>query len=343
MSAYSQIEDPKELNSLNRYLSAKLKRALPHVETRTIGWPAGSFEGRVRFRAHGGRDVLWWWSASDGVNHFGHGDPGKERILNIEIQFHFPLDRFNRRMAGCLLRHLPTKRVLLAHSGIVTLGHGRILRSALFAETATTVIEADTSNGSKEFLVVGDLESANLINNIESFSSEVRRAAKQIGAAKPSVKHAQFGALRKYFDEFSGKRKRKGRTKSTSIAEVYHGDVVRKLRDRLLRLGEVLKSKEIDLVARMKTQALIFEVKTSIDPQSIYTATGQLIIHALTVAKNVKGVPVKKIIVLPTTPMRHLYDALSSKLGIRVLTFTRTPSGEIKIPGLQKLIKGPAK
>jgi hypothetical protein len=44
---YVEIENPKEIRRLHTFLSAKLNRALPYAETRTIGYPQGNFEAKV--------------------------------------------------------------------------------------------------------------------------------------------------------------------------------------------------------------------------------------------------------------------------------------------------------
>ncbi|RJO61331.1 hypothetical protein C4544_03195 [candidate division WS5 bacterium] len=333
---YLEIEEPKELDRLNRELSAKLSSALKRIEKRKIGYPAGDFIGKVRFLSGVGQDVFWWENRlSDdktiAINFFGHGSPGHNETLNIDVQFNLPIVKFSRKSGGAFLQHNRTREIVLAHRGIVTLGHGRIKKSALFSEMVATLREADTSGGNQKFLLIGELNSPTLINDISTFSYELRRTAKTLKSAVTPKQQA----LRHYFDEFSGKRVLKWKRKT--IADCYHGTVVRTLRDELTGDSEVFKTQEIDLITLKDKKAFIFEVKTSADNQSIYTAIGQLTVHAPVIAKLVGSRSLERVIILPEVPNKHLHSTLTRDLGIRILTFTRSVQGLITINGLDQL------
>lgn len=351
MLDYAEIEDTKLIRRLNIALSTKLGNALAHSETRTIGYPQGNFQAKVRFMSPSGNDAFYWSGGSSedktmAFNYFGRGVPGAKVPLNIDVQFNLQVVNFSRRSGGAFLRHLPTKSVMLAHRGIATLGHGRVAKSDLFGEMAATLREAETSAGSSEFLLVGELESPTLIDDIDAFASELRRAARALkanskGAPKSSASgHAKRSAqvaakLRKYFDEFSGQRSAGGGKKS--IADCYHGKVVRAIRDGFDGSAEALKSVAIDLTVLTSSRAFLFEVKTSPDTQSVYTAIGQLSVHALSVADIAGDTVLVKVIVLPELPREGLRSLIEDKLGIRLLTFTRSPEGAIDIDGLKKI------
>jgi hypothetical protein len=182
---YYEIEDPTEIRRLNNVLLGRLKDTLLHAETRTIGDPRGHFPARVCFLSGTGSDVFYWSGPSSRdrkkiVNLFGHGTPGNQEDLNIDVQFNFRVAEFSRRLGGAFLRHASSGRVCLAHRGIVQRGHGRVPQANLFSEMATRVQEADTGRGAREFLLIGELESPTLISDIDGFSSDLRRAAKAI-------------------------------------------------------------------------------------------------------------------------------------------------------------------
>jgi len=101
----------------------------------------------------------------------------------------------------------------------------------------------------------------------------------------------------------------------------------------------VLKSKEIDLVAIGVDNAFIFEVKTAADLQGVYTATGQLTIHAPKVAQLMDKTPLIRVIVLPERPTAALCNILTGNLNIRILTFDRSARGRITINELNNLIR----
>ena len=207
MSDYAEIENPKELRRLNRQLSARLSSELPYRSRRTIGSPGGEFEAQVRFRQDSGDEVFYWcpWKSDDGDTSgslFGHGSPKSKVSLNIDVQFNVPIKTFHRMSGGAYLRHLPTGEIVIAHRGIVTLGHGRVSRAALFSEMAATVREGDTTAGPRDFLLVAELKSPSIIADIDTFAVELRRTARALrtGAAnnpqekRPTCKTQRAGA-----------------------------------------------------------------------------------------------------------------------------------------------------
>lgn len=355
MTAYVEVEGVRALARHNRVLAKRLKAALAHKERREIGYPQGKFTADVRFVADTGDDVFWWAgrASDDGevaLNFFGHGAPGEKAVLNIDVQFNLPVREFTRRRGGAFVEDKATGDVLLAHHGIVTLGHGRVTKDALFAEMAATLREVEISNGTADVLLIGELESPTLIDDIASFGAELRRTVKQIkagiastpsttgvkGKGGTNVPTSPLGKLKTYFDEFSGKKNIKG--KRAAVADCYHGTVVRALRDQFGGSDRALKTREIDLVALTSKKAFVFEVKTSANTQSIYTAIGQLLVHSPVVARYAPQLTLEKVIVVPEKPTDRLFSVLTEQLGIHVLTFVRAGSGHVTIAGLPKLL-----
>jgi hypothetical protein len=124
---------------------------------------------------------------------------------------------------------------------------------------------------------------------------------------------------------------------TNTIADCYHGTIVRAVRDFFADRHDIRKTGAIDLVVSASDRVLLFEVKTASDPQSIYTATGQLAVHASGLAKRIKGKSIIKVMVLPELPGRPLHDVLKGDLDICVLTFSRSDRGVVEIDGLEHL------
>src|ERR1700733_12926458 len=134
LAEYIEIDNPKEIRRLNNTLSSILKRSLPYKENRTIGYPQDKFDARVQFVSPVGSDVFYWSPGlskdkSTVSSFFGHGTPGAAASLNIDVQFNLPVVKFSRSMGGAFLRQLSSNEVILAHRGIVTLGHGRVSKA----------------------------------------------------------------------------------------------------------------------------------------------------------------------------------------------------------------------
>ena len=180
------------------------------------------------------------------------------------MQFNVPTSTFSRRTGGAFLKHLPTGRIVLAHRGIATLGHGRVARKVLFREMSDTLCEATTTDGIRSFFLIDQLESPTLIRGISDFATEFRRAAMKSSrtessrpfdlpnrsSTEPTGTSKELG---EYFDEFSGSYTAKER--HATVTDCYHGEVVRAIRDEFDRrvrapknLGvEILKNREVDL------------------------------------------------------------------------------------------------
>jgi hypothetical protein len=346
---FVEIEDLRLLRRLNATLANKLTGALVYKDARTIGYPRGKFRANVRFQ-YDDADVLYWSGRlSDEKtmveNFLGHGTLGEKASLNIDVQFNLPIVEFSRNSGGAFLRHVPTSRFILAHRGIVTLGHGRLNKAALFDEIYATRLKADSSSGNHEFLFIGELDSPTLLTDIDTFSTELRRAAKAIKRQTSSdVRRRNTvprrssttppAGLRRYFDEFTGFRELAGR--ENTVADCYHGDVVRALRDAFDSSSKKHKNREIDLVVLTKTKVFLFEVKTSVKTQSVYTAIGQLMAHSRVVARYVgNGRRLVRVIVVPGRPIERLCEVLTDELDIRLLTYVRSAQGHITIQGLK--------
>jgi hypothetical protein len=189
-------------------------------------------------------------------------------------------------------------------------------------------------------MLIGELDSSTLIDDIDGFATDLRqsiRSAPSNGVVRGAPIRGSLAArLQKYFDEFSGHSNLKGRKQS--VADCYHGTVVRAIRNHFDGCAQIFKNEEVDLIVVTKKLILLFEVKTSAHTQSVYTAVGQLSVHASGVAKYDPKVPLIKVIVLPEQPTTRLRHVLTQELGIRLITFTRSATGRIAVDGLRGLV-----
>jgi hypothetical protein len=343
MIEYVEVEEPREFSSLAKSLFAKLRAKLTCSETRNIGVPSGTYRRKVYFEPNRADGALYW---SGGLSKnrrvafslFGHGTPGASAQLLIWVQFNVPVATFSRRFGGAFLRHLPTNQIVLAHRGIVTLGHGRVIQSNVFRDMDATLREAETSMGIRNFLLIGELDSSSLVEDISQFAMDLRRVVQEPTITDEMPRKnptGRLGELRDYFDEFSGERSVRARRQT--VADCYHGAVVRALRSAFKSAPQVLKSREIDLTVITSKRAFLFEAKTSATSQHIYTAIGQLTAHAPVVAKYAKRLPLAKVIVLPVKPSQCYTQLLTKTLDISIVTFRRSAQGRISFEGLDAL------
>ncbi len=137
---------------------------------------------------------------------------------------------------------------------------------------------------------------------------------------KKKTNELKESGARYFSSEFSGKKKVKSNERTE--ANVVHGYVVDQLKlfvEKSFKSSIVFNTQKIDLAIDLSgTITTIFEVKTSSDTQSIYTAVGQLFMHAV-------GMPnVNKIVVLPETLENEITINCLNELGIEVILFSIT-------------------
>jgi predicted Zn-dependent protease len=149
------------------------------------------------------------------------------------------------------------------------------------------------------------------IRPIVSISYSAKLAKQKNTAVKES------GA--KYFSsEFNGATKVKGRELSESY--VYHGIIVDSLKqyaENLHPLALVFNTQKIDLAIEVSNEiSHIFEVKTSADSQSVYTAVGQVLMHSVGLNNA------EKVVVLPKNNENVEVAKCLNELGIYLWLYT---------------------
>lgn len=331
MTKYREVEDPRRLARFSRQLTAKIRSQLPVRRKKTVGYPSGRAEVFVNFASEHGEDVLWWSSelSPNGeayVNLIGRGNPDSSAYLLIDLQFNVPVKKFGRSHGGAFVEHIETGAVILSHRGIVTRGKSRVKRDALFLETTEELSLVATSSGATRLFLVASLDSKRLIDDISSFSSEIRRSAAVVmedgsRVGQRSLKEASQidQKLVEYFDEFSGKRRLPSREEV--VVEVRHGAVVRELMLQFQKSGEAMKSQQVDFAMKSRRHIMLFEVKTSIRPGDLYTAIGQLSLHGVAASEQFPRSEVRKVMVIPSGPSEVTCRRIESSLGIEILTY----------------------
>jgi hypothetical protein len=357
---YREIEDIKRINSLVKGLNRKITARASMRGLRRIGYPGGHENRSVLFLEHNGDDSLWYASWQDHnrdqhVTLLGRGNWQGNEWLSIDVQFNFPITRYNRRKGAAFLEDIETGQEFLAHRGLVTLG-SRVPKDVVLEAMATDVVEVQTSVGLEEFLLVCPLDSEYLVHDVGRFARQLRDTVRNLGKIRTSAsrdtdngdkdqndEHATGTStlpsklsdpLKAYFDEFSGQRR--SFVPQVSTALCIHGDVVRALYEAIAPQAKTWKSRAVDLVAELSDIALLFEVKTAADTQNVYCAVGQLAVHEPAVHEYLNK-PVRKILIVPSMPQEMLARTLVGNLHVSIATYSISRIKEISFVGLEKL------
>lgn len=319
------IEGKTERASFQRGLEAQVKSALQSQGQRNIGYPGGNQNAEL---FSNGAGQLWAAFANlpDASiprcwNAFGVYNT-ESRSQQIAVEINIPIQEASGQIAGFFARDPETEHVYLMHDGGIGGGKAGVGKEAFLTWSKITLEEALRSDGRvREGIIIGRVDTPDLPSRIWSFVQQVSdfKTAVRSGEFDTAAALADVDGWNDFKDEPTGRRRG---TRSSKIDYVtYHGDVVRALRDKRQATcaddERVLNSRLIDLYVRCGAALTeVYEVKTSVDRQSIYTAIGQLMTHG-----PADGGSIKRVLALPpgqlAADLEHGLDAL----GITVQRF----------------------
>jgi hypothetical protein len=309
------ITSEAKVKKLNTRLFKRL-REYDYVKLpKRIIFPQGHWDCNIFYSEELG---LWWYSDFAGQkyaqrywNVFGLENPHEKNNLNIACEINMPLKGVNFRTAG-LWAADANNRIYLLHSGKIG-GGTKGVGKGLFLENYTggKLVDVYVDGLIKKYAPVTELEAPNLGEQMFWFVKEIDRI-KTIARLlnKPTVQAKQ------YRPEFYGSKKYN--LPEEVSADCNHGIVVEALKEAIEALGiQAYNSQQIDLYTSTRKRVQnVFEVKTSLSRQTVYTATGQLLINSITVKPRPK-----MFFVCPNNIKDGLVDDLN-ELGISVITYS---------------------
>jgi hypothetical protein len=320
-----QVEDQPGKRAAQRQMERRVRASLDRRGVRNIGFPSGNRDETLHSAGEG---KLWcaFGDAEDAKvprrwNAFGVFEDGR-RAQMITVEVNIPTTTNSATVAGFFAKDPATGAVYLMHDGGVGGGRKGVGQGAFRAWTARELVPVERSNGSaRDAILIGRVDAPDLAERIWKYVQDVRafKDAVKRGDLDTPAFRKRLAAWKKYRREASGRRLGRRRAEIDYIS--YHGDVVHALwieREARKIAGEmVTKSPLIDLMVNSeKAMTEIYEVKTSVNRQSLYTAVGQLMTHSVDGAANVK-----RILVLPEGNIPDDLDRCFSRLGIEMRRF----------------------
>jgi hypothetical protein len=220
----------------------------------------------------------------------------------------------------------------LLHRGKVGGGREGIGKSSFLSTQGDYLREVIDGNRYTSVVVISPLGSERLPNHVASFASQVR-AYKETAVidTSGSDKGEEERDEDSFSPEFEG-------TKEFSLqesieAQCSHGTVVRNLRENLQEIGAEPANDHLrDLFLRNKEGKIraVYEVKTSSDRQSVYSAIGQLIMYSPVAQQP------KQVLVLPNDLDPKLRVGIE-KRGFTVVRY-EWKKGEATFPRSDRLL-----
>lgn len=312
------LEEISEKKAAQKKLKKLLHDDLATRTKRTIGWPGGSAMGFVN------HDNTTWtrsYEITQGTtprywNAFGiYSESGS---LNVGVEINIPTETNTRKVAGFFAAD-ESGTIYLMHSGGIGGGKKGVGKSAFLAWSHSRLERTvDRTGNYRDGLIIAPLVTGTAGADVARFVKRVadfREVIKDAGAVQ-GLRDTE-GSYDTYFQEFSGKKRGK-RIRDFEYMS-WHGQIVDALyawRSTTQQSGDVIANDAFrDLyVKRGDHICELYEVKTSVDRQSIYTALGQLTVHG---GQNSIGT-----LVIPRGKLpADIVEALQRQ-GVRVLRFS---------------------
>ena len=291
------VEDASEIEHAQDDLKRAIKTALDNQGPRNIGFPSGNFYQTVYASGEG---MLW---AAFGVlrehskvprfwNAFGVYRPDRPAQM-ITVEINIPTDSNSARVGGFFAEDTDTGDIYLMHRGKVGGGRKGIGKSAFLVWSKAKLVEVSGAEGAvQKGIAVGRIGDDNLVERIRAFVRSVQdfKDKAAAGETKTPYFEQRIKEFYKYRKEFSGKKK--GTRSSLFEYVTYHGDIVQAIyEERSTRAAQdegIFNSNLIDLfVKKAGVVSEIYEVKTGVGRQALYTAIGQLVTHSAAVGGEV--------------------------------------------------------
>jgi len=295
---------------MHRYLGQQARLTIGFKgETREV---AVHHNGELWFTSQPIQNNNRYWDAY-GLN------PAVDRSNNITVEINVPLGGINRAVSALYAEDPETRDVFLLHRGRIGGGRPGIGKKAFTAWYSGGVTAVDELDGRiVDVFLITSLRDPHMSENVADFVRAVS-AFKSVVASAPlrNGPRDDIAGDHDFRDEFSGRKTIPARASTT--ADCNHGRIVTALKRHLETRNRgpgqrLVNTKKIDL-ALMETSRLlhVWEVKTDISLQSLYTGIGQLIVHTMGHDKCART------LVLPDAPplSRHFLTGLA-RLGISI-------------------------
>ena len=286
-----RISKKKEIKASQKTLQKNIEKAIGSVENGTVGYRGGNVELKFHTRGHGEL-----WSAFTHLktetiprygNAFGVFDEDKKMQM-ITVEINIPTQRDTRQVAGYFAKDTETGAIYLMHTGKVGGGRKGIGKNAFLAFSEMPLTKTVDQDGNMHGdILIGRIDSKQLVNRVWHFVqlvNDFKDAVQADGEALLLKLKERTTEIEGYQRESSGQRS--GRVDVVLDYISYHGDIVEALKakcEAFQRTGQqVVNSILIDLyTVSQGTVTAVFEVKTSLNRQALYTAIGQVFTHSV--------------------------------------------------------------
>ena len=318
------ITDRKEIERLHN----KLVSSLNQYKTEDIRVLTGHMGESLHVDASYSEELNIWWnidivegnSGERYWNAFGIGKPKPNKLAYIICEINYPTSGINKRVAATWVKE--AGEYVLLHSGKIGGGRKGIGKISFQEKFAGSFVESPLEELSGKYTEIGNLNNPNLPHQIKFFVEEVARIKDEIVNPTSSVAKNSIDPLEilktTYNEEFTGTKQYNGNSNKIT-SNCNHGLVVNGLKEALEdKQYKIANDQARDLYIYNETPQIthVFEIKTSLNSQIIFTAIGQLLVNSA----RIEPLP-KLVFVVPEKLNINLTKTLQ-KLNITQLVYT---------------------
>ena len=303
----------------------------------TVGYQGNNVEAEVTWHEGAG-----FWSLLDDSllkNRFwccfGVQNPKDVRSLDIAVEINPRMNGTDLQVAGAFARDVHGM-VHLCHNGKIGGGKPGVGKSAFFRHyRGGRFTEMAYRAKIVDVVDLGPISSREFPGRLGQFAHEIVRVKGEIAKDEISTKTGSMDAKPlpsglanrspSFVPEFSGVRRPYSPT-DVIEANADHGKVVDVLVESVENLGYVAcndRERDLFTLDESSSVAVLFEVKTDVTRQSIYTAVGQLLLNG-----GIASHAPQMILVVPGTPKPKTRVELGS-IGIDVLAYEWRDHGPV--------------
>ena len=328
------ITNKRQIQSAQKQFEKVIKAYKHELIPVKIGFQGDSFESKNYYFPK----YDFWISLEKEPNRFwnafGIGKPKLEQNVSIICEINIPFEGIDRSIGGAFATD--GNSITIVHRGKIGGSRKGIGKSLFFKEydnKTELIIDGDRET---ECAIVGNLDSPHFMKQLQLFIEETNRIKNSNTSpveSEPETKEIskpEFGE--DYRDEFFGKKTYK--RGETIVAQCNHGLIVKSLKDELdaMKLKYAKDNRRDLYIIQNQKITSIFEIKTDITNESIYSAIGQLMIYS-----NEFEHRIHKIMVLPDK-LKNKIESILAKIGIRILYY-KLNNENVIFEGLENVLK----
>ena len=306
------INDPVHIGKLQKQFSINLNKVLSTSVNCWIGHPGGNFQGNVR---HSSEQNIWvahlkvknrYW------NGFGIGKPIEGKNNSLVGEINFPDFGINRQIAGAFGID-ENNKILVLHRGKIGGGSPGVGKNLFIDNFKGNFVHAIEGSRETKFCFVAELDSPLFVKQVSTFIHEINNI-KKLRKYGTDYDFAEFINY-VYTDETSGISV--SENNEPKITNRTHGIIVNALANEVRLHGfGVGNDRNRDLFAYKKGKIItLFEVKTSVSTQCLYSAVGQLLIYTIPIKDK------HKLVAVFPHKLKLAVEEQFKNLGIEILYY----------------------